>query len=347
MTQRTVKHLAMGAAAALLLGAAGASRAFDGDNIYARPGQAFTAADGAKLNFYCKGHGSPTVLLEAGEGDWSPAWASVQPAVSQWTRTCAYDRAAAGFSGPGPLPTNEKRFADELYSALRNGGVEGPYILVGHATGGDIMRVFAEKHLPDVAGMVLIDPAERDVETTHDLDDLWQGIDERNLGVLTFCRDAVAAGKKFPLTPPPDHPGWTCLSYPFRGLPEPRFSQELNDAAVRIMSTRVDLYDALISGVGQRQHDVDYLRAHRPALESRPLRIILAAYEIPPASRMPAAERIRFNEGFRAAGARLLDLSTNAKLINTDTGAFVQWEKPDIVIGAIRDVYDAVKPSSP
>ena len=73
------------------------------------------------------------------------------------------------------------------------------------------------------------------------------------------------------------------------------------------------------------------------------MRVILAAYEIPPTSRLPAAERIRFNEGFRASGAHLLDLSTNAKLISTDTGAFVQFEKPDIVIDAIREVYDQTK----
>lgn len=340
------RHLATGVAAlcggALLLHAP-ACNAFDGDTLYAKPGRVFTADDGAKLNFYCMGKGSPTVVFESGEGDWSPSWATLQPAVSEWTRTCSYDRAGAGFSGPGPLPSNEKRFAEELHSALRNGGVGAPYILVGHASGGDIVRVFADLYMPEVAGMVLIDPAERDVETTHDLDDIWRGIDERNRGHLTFCRDAVAAGEASPFTPPADHPGWTCLGYSFRGVPDPRFSPALNDALVRIMSTKVAMYEALLSGVGQRPSDVKYLQTHRRSLGSRPLRIILAAYEIPPTSRLPAPERIRFNENFRAAGAHLLDLSTNAKLISTDTGAFVQFEKPAIVIDAIREVYDQRK----
>ena len=85
------------------------------------------------------------------------------------------------------------------------------------------------------------------------------------------------------------------------------------------MSTRVAMYEALLSGVGERASDLEYLQTHRGSLGSRPLRVILAAYEIPPTSRLPATERIRFNEGFRAAGANLLDLSTNAKLISTDT----------------------------
>jgi len=109
------------------------------------------------------------------------------------------------------------------------------------------------------------------------------------------------------------------------------------------MSTKVAMYEALLSGVSERASDVKYLQSHRRSPEARPLRVILAADEIPPTSRLPAAERIRFNEGFRASGANLLDLSTNSKLISTDTGAFVQFEKPDIVIDAIREVYDQTK----
>jgi hypothetical protein len=56
-----------------------------------------------------------------------------------------------------------------------------------------------------------------------------------------------------------------------------------------------------------------------------------------------AAQRSRFNEGFRAAGVNLLDPSANARLISTDTGAFVQFEKPEIVIDAIREVYERTK----
>lgn len=71
--------------------------------------------------------------------------------------------------------------------------------------------------------------------------------------------------------------------------------------------------------------------------------MIITAYHIPPTSRRPAAERINFNETERIFEARLLDLSSNSKKILADTGAFVQFENPDIVIDAIRDVYDQTK----
>ncbi|MGD0142264.1 MAG: alpha/beta hydrolase [Rhizomicrobium sp.] len=282
-------------------------------------------------------------MFDAGEGDWSPAWAPVQPEVSKWTRTCSYDRAGAGFSVMGPLPTNSKRFAEELHSALHNGGVDGPYILVGHAYGGDNMRAFADLYMSEVAGMVLVDPDERDVETTHDLDEIWRGIDERNLGQLAFCRDAIAAGKEFPLTPPPDHPGWTCLDYSFRGIPDLRFSPELNASILKIMTTKTAMYEALLSGVGQRAWENNFLRTHRQSLGSRPLRLISTMYHIPTTSTRPTAERIKFNQERRVFQGNLLALSANSKTVFADTGAFVQFEKPDIIIEAIRDVYDQTK----
>jgi len=233
-------------AGVVLLATASLCSAFPGDSLYASAGRYLTASDGTKLNFYCRGKGSPTVVFESGDGDWSPSWATVQPEVSQWTRACSYDRSGSGFSSKGPLPVSDRRSAEQLRSALRNGDIRGPYILVGHASGGNIARTFADLYNSDVAGMVLIDPAERDVETTHDLDDSWRGIDERNQGYLAFCRDAVVAHKPFPVTPPAEHPGWTCLSYSYRGVPDARFSTELNNALVEIMSTKSDMWEALL-----------------------------------------------------------------------------------------------------
>src|SRR5437764_13745352 len=106
------------------------------DSLYASPGK-LVSANGTRLNLYCMGSGSPAVVFESGWEDWAPAWAIVQPRIARFTRTCSYDRAGVGFSEPGPMPRTSARIADELYTALRNAHVEGPYILVAHAFGGD------------------------------------------------------------------------------------------------------------------------------------------------------------------------------------------------------------------
>src|SRR5579859_5973787 len=49
---------------------------------------------GRRLNLYCTGEGSPTIILEAGLGDDLTTWRYVQPALARRTRVCAYDRAA-------------------------------------------------------------------------------------------------------------------------------------------------------------------------------------------------------------------------------------------------------------
>ena len=104
-------------------------------------------------------------MFDSGWEDWAPVWAIVQPAVAKWTRACSYDRAGAGFSDAGPMPRTSVRIADELHGALHKAGVKGPYILVGHAFGGDNVRTFAVRFMEETAGLVLV---EADVENGPD-----------------------------------------------------------------------------------------------------------------------------------------------------------------------------------
>jgi pimeloyl-ACP methyl ester carboxylesterase len=140
----------------LLGGLQSTANAAAGDHVYARRGQ-LVSAQGARLNLYCTGTGAPAVVFDSGWEDWAPVWAIVQPAVAKWTRACSYDRAGAGFSDAGPMPRTSVRIADELHSALHNAGIKGPYILVGHAFGGDNVRTFAVRHMPETAGLVLVE----------------------------------------------------------------------------------------------------------------------------------------------------------------------------------------------
>jgi pimeloyl-ACP methyl ester carboxylesterase len=134
-----MRTLAVAVSIGLFLGLQSVAPAAPGDEIYARPGQP-VSAQGTRLNFYCMGRGSPAVVFDSGWGDWAPVWTIVQPAVAKRTRACSYDRAGAGFSDPGPLPRTSMRIAAELRSALHNAGIQGPYVLVGNAFGGDIVR---------------------------------------------------------------------------------------------------------------------------------------------------------------------------------------------------------------
>jgi len=112
---------------------------------------------GYRLHINCTGTGSPTVVIDAGQGDWSTSWGSVQQEVAKTTRVCAYDRAGLGWSESGPLPRDATHFARELHTLLQKANVPGPYVMVGHSLGGAAVRVFVGEYASEVSGVVLID----------------------------------------------------------------------------------------------------------------------------------------------------------------------------------------------
>ena len=121
---------------------------------------------GRKLQILTRGHGSPTVIIEAGMGEAgveSGTWRTVVDEISKTNRVSLYDRAGLGKSDPAPtLPRTSQDVANDLHALLTNAGVPGPYLLVGHSYGGLHVRMFASQFPDKVIGMVLVDSAHPD-----------------------------------------------------------------------------------------------------------------------------------------------------------------------------------------
>ena len=131
---------------------------------YPPPGE-MVVVGGHRLHIDCVGQGSPTVILESGLGTMSVDWANVQPEIAKTTRVCAYDRAGAGWSEPGPEPRDPQQIARELHTLLGNAGIDGPYVLVGQSFGGLYVRMYADQYPQEVKGMVLVDASHPDMWT--------------------------------------------------------------------------------------------------------------------------------------------------------------------------------------
>lgn len=124
---------------------------------YPAPGQ-MVDVGGQLLHVQSMGEdqAGPTVVLEGGLSGGVVQWPWVQPEVAQFARVVSYDRAGLGWSEGGEY-TDAKSAAEQLHTALRKAGIEGPYVLVGHSFGGTLNRMYAEMYPEEVVGMVLLD----------------------------------------------------------------------------------------------------------------------------------------------------------------------------------------------
>ena len=332
--------------AVLLSSAAFTQETAPADIVFTRPGR-LVDVGGFRLNLYCMGSGSPTVVFDSGYEDWAPAWSRVQPKIAKWTRACTYDRAGAGFSDPGPAPRTSVRIARELHTALHRAGSGGPYILVGNAFGGDNMRTFAVLYMDEVAGMVMDDADFTDLEP-KDMQDGDRDGREGFASRLRECGKAVAEHKPLPpLGSSPGDRGKTCAQQFFRGLPEKEWSPELNAKLLEIAQTKVALYDAYASEMEQMTRDEIYLQQHRPSYGSRPIRVLTSGNhgvghleEKPP----DTPKHLKYEKEMTAAQKRFLTQSANSKQIFAQHSAeYIQFDDPETVIRSIREVYDQTK----
>jgi pimeloyl-ACP methyl ester carboxylesterase len=119
---------------------------------------------GSRMHIDCTGEGSPTVVLESGLGDSYVSWRKVQPQIAKFTRVCSYDRAGLGYSDASSQPRTSRIIASELHALLQAAGIAPPYVLVGHSMGGYDVRLYASLYRSEVTGMVLVDASHPEQE---------------------------------------------------------------------------------------------------------------------------------------------------------------------------------------
>lgn len=140
---------------------------------------------GRKMYLECRGTGSPTVVIVPGARAAADEWTVHSPVfsdVSDFTRTCAYDRpgtaladGSLGRSDPAPMPSLVGDAVADLHALVGSAGIDTPFVIVGHSYGGLVVRLYAMTYPDDVDGMVLVDPLSeflRSAETPEEW--VWQ-----------------------------------------------------------------------------------------------------------------------------------------------------------------------------
>ncbi|WP_280771615.1 alpha/beta fold hydrolase [Salipaludibacillus daqingensis] len=107
-------------------------------------------------------NGNPTIVMDAGYGDYSQVWDTVISEISMLSNVLIYDRAGLGKSESSSNSRTSREMIKELIELLNEARIEPPYILVGHSFGGVNTRMYATEYPNEVCGLILIDSTPED-----------------------------------------------------------------------------------------------------------------------------------------------------------------------------------------
>lgn len=119
--------------------------------------------DGHAMDLFVSGKQGPVIVLEAGGNSNHECWNSIVPELSKFAKVVTYDRPGYLNSIACTQPRTAMRVAEELHEALTKADVSGPYIIGGWSWGGAFAKVFAGKYPNETKGLLLVDPAAKEV----------------------------------------------------------------------------------------------------------------------------------------------------------------------------------------
>lgn len=301
-----------------------------------KPVDQMVAVEGTQLRLNCRESGSPTVVLEAGASVSSIAWLRIQDDVAAFTRVCSYDRAGLGWSDVLSREISPQEVAEMLHGLLENGGEQPPYLLVGHSMGGVYVRAYAADYPDDVVGMVLVDSSHENQNVLFPPEFLK--INSTQAYAFQFCRmtapfglirsirmmDSLAASFSLteeeagPLLAEMNRTGYCGAAMREMNMFNDYASQE------KELSSLGDMPLIVLSAGQDAQEIYDSL----PAAFQAQLTLDVVQQEV---------------DAWNAMQDELAALSTRGRrLVIQDSGHNIQLDAPQVVIDAIRDVFEQV-----
>jgi pimeloyl-ACP methyl ester carboxylesterase len=123
------------------------------------PGQLVDIGNGELIHVRTWGaqNSGPALILLAGAGIPSSAWAWIAADLSDQYRITAVDPPSIGWSTGGSGPRDAQATADAVVAALTRAGIDPPYVMVAHSYAGFAARVLIGQHRAGVAAAVMLD----------------------------------------------------------------------------------------------------------------------------------------------------------------------------------------------
>lgn len=308
------------------------------DAVYTAPSQLVDVGKGRRMNIYCKGFGSPAVILDAGMGGDTTSWGTVHPLIAAKTKTCAYDRAGLGFSDGSSRPSTVGNIAKDLHALLTAAKVPPPYVLVGHSSAGMNIRVFADRYPDEVVGMVSVEGSHEDQSTRG-----WAigvaGQKEKWDAYLQDSETCVEHAKKGLVKGSPEYK--KCITD--IGVRDPRFSDAINDAQERMALTASWQAAAASEQRAVFYASADETRATRKSFGSIPI-IVLTHSPYPKGKDETQEERNVRTLLWETMHNEIAAMSTRGiNIIVPNTGHYIQFDNPQVVVDAVSQALNLAR----
>ena len=284
---------------------------------------------GRRIQLDCRGTGSPTVVFEAGlDINGSLSWSAVHDEIAKTTRACAYSRAGIMWSDPKDGPQNGKNIAEDLHATLARAGEQPPFVMVGHSLGGPYIMTYTKYFGQDVAGLVFVDSSHPDQV-------------QRFNAVTSYSPSSmitlIKAGAAF---------AWTgavrMVPLATQGVPHqpPRAVRAMAAYAptsLGSMLKEIESMDETLAEAGSFTQ-----------LGKRPLYVLTSMAPLPQealaALKLTPEQGRQYKEIWKGMHDEEASWSSNSRhQLVADAGHYIQFDRPDIVIEAVRSVVSDIR----
>lgn len=313
---------------------------------YAKP-QRLVPVDGQRrLNLFCIGTGTPTVIFDAGTGGGTRDWRAVQREIAKYTTACSYDRAGYGFSDAPTRASDASNAVDDLHSLVINAGLKKPLVLVGHSNGGIYSVLYARKYPKDVGGMVLVDPGftgqqnfERYKLSPHKVDELKKG----NADLVAFAQHCLELAKSGALARPSNQAS-LCLDNPHN--PDPLIHRMLMHLEVKpgfFEAYLSEFQSTFVMKDGATVNDRE-VPLSDGMFGSMPLIVLTASQHRASWPDFTPEDQKKYFDYWKRSHDKLATLSKNGQsLLVENSGHFIQKDQPAVVIKYVEQVVKQVR----
>jgi pimeloyl-ACP methyl ester carboxylesterase len=282
---------------------------------------------GRRIHLDCRGSGTPVVVFESGLDLYgSLSWSAVQEPVARFTRACSYDRAGIMWSDRASGARDGAAVAGDLHNALQAAGEKGPYVMVGHSLGGPYLMTFTKQFGSDVAGVVFVDASHPDQQIRLK-EAIGKAVEESMTGPKVLA--ALA---------------WTGLPRVMtQSLGQAKAPARVNAAMVAHLPRSLSPMLDELAAIDQTFNEAGTVRS----LGNRPLIVLTAAAPYQTADLATLGLNAEEGQRLQAAWLELhrdeASWSSRGREIRLDDSHhYIQFERPDAVIDAVRKVVDAV-----